>query len=57
MSNKLNHSMSFAKPDATDISNQQKIALGLGVIGLFIFALALFNTGLKLSDLFRVEIE
>lgn len=44
MSNKLNHSMSLAKPDALDISNKQKVALAVGVIGLFILALALFNT-------------
>lgn len=36
--------MSLAKPDALDISNKQKVALAVGVVGLFILALALFNT-------------
>ena len=27
--------MSLAKPDAVDISNKQKIALAIGIIGLF----------------------
>jgi polyferredoxin len=44
MSNKLNHSMSLAKPDPVDISNKQKIALAGGIVGLFILVLALFNT-------------
>jgi len=43
MSNKLNHSMSLAKPDALNITLRQKLALGLGLVGLLILALALFN--------------
>ena len=43
MSNKLNHSMSLAKPDALNITLKQKLALGLGLVGLLILALALFN--------------
>ncbi len=35
--------MSLAKPDAQDISSKQKIALALGVVGLFILSLALLN--------------
>ncbi len=44
MSNKMNYSMSLAKPDAQDLTKKQKIALAIGVIGLFILGLALFNT-------------
>jgi polyferredoxin len=44
MSNKLNSSMSLAKPDAVDLSSKQKIAVGLGIVGLFILVLALVNT-------------
>lgn len=44
MSNKLNLSMSLAKPDAVDISSKQKIGVGLGIVGLFILVLALLNT-------------
>lgn len=44
MSNKLNYSMSLAKPDAPDLSVMQKVAIGLGILGLFIFVLALLNT-------------
>ena len=43
MSNKLNHSMSLAKPAALNITLRQKLALGLGLVGLLILALALFN--------------
>ncbi|MGJ8548781.1 4Fe-4S binding protein [Winogradskyella wichelsiae] len=52
MSNKLNHSMSLAKPDALDITTKQKVALAIGVIGLFIFTLALFNTNFPNKGLF-----
>ncbi|MGC1204178.1 MAG: 4Fe-4S dicluster domain-containing protein [Flavobacteriaceae bacterium] len=52
MSNKINHSMSLAKPDAVDISNKQKIALAIGIIGLFILTLALFNTNFPNKGLF-----
>ncbi|MEZ4855636.1 MAG: 4Fe-4S binding protein [Gelidibacter sp.] len=44
MSNKSNHSLSIAKPDAPELSSKQKIAIGLGVTGLFILVLALVNT-------------
>ena len=44
MSNKLNYSMSIAKPDANHLSTLQKIAVLIGVTGLFILVLALFNT-------------
>ncbi|WP_290699613.1 4Fe-4S dicluster domain-containing protein [Lacinutrix sp.] len=43
MSNKLNHSMSLAKPDVQDISTKQKIALATGLVGLLILILAFFN--------------
>jgi len=43
MSNKLNISMSLATPDALQITKAQKIAILIGVTGLFILALALFN--------------
>ncbi|MCB4799145.1 4Fe-4S binding protein [Neotamlana laminarinivorans] len=52
MSNKLNTSMSLAKPDALNITTKQKIALGLGSIGLIILALALFNTNFPNKGLF-----
>ncbi|WP_422107227.1 4Fe-4S binding protein [Winogradskyella sp.] len=52
MSNKLNHSMSLARPDALDITTTQKIALGIGIIGLFILTLALFNTNFPNEGLF-----
>ncbi|WP_242131445.1 4Fe-4S binding protein [Aestuariivivens marinum] len=44
MNQKLNYSMSLAKPDANHLSSVQKIAVLLGMIGLFILVLALFNT-------------
>jgi len=52
MSNKLNHSMSLAKPDAIDITKKQKVALAIGVVGLFILVLALFNTNFPNKGLF-----
>lgn len=52
MSNKLNHSLSLAKPDAQDLSTKQKIAVFLGVTGLFIMTLALFNTNFPNKTLF-----
>lgn len=39
--------MSLAKPDAQDLSKKQKLAVGLGVVGLFILVLALFNVNLS----------
>ncbi len=35
--------MSLAQPDAHDLSKKQKLAVGLGVVGLFILVLALCN--------------
>ena len=44
--------MSLARPDALDITTKQKVALGLGIIGLFIMTLALFNTNFPNEGLF-----
>ena len=44
--------MSLAKPEANDLSIKQKIAVIIGVAGLFILALALFNTNFPNKDLF-----
>jgi polyferredoxin len=44
--------MSFANPDMTSISTKQKIAVALGVAGLFIFILAIFNVNLVNQTLF-----
>tara|TARA_R110000868_G_scaffold720_4_gene5252 strand:+ start:13387 stop:14973 length:1587 start_codon:yes stop_codon:yes gene_type:complete len=52
MSNKLNHSMSLAKPEANTLSTTQKGALGLGFTGLFILILALLNTSFPNKGLF-----
>ncbi|RNC84164.1 MAG: 4Fe-4S binding protein [Winogradskyella sp.] len=52
MSNKLNHSMSLARPDALNITTKQKIALALGIVGLFILTLALFNVNFPNKGLF-----
>ncbi|TPN87258.1 4Fe-4S binding protein [Aquimarina algicola] len=52
MSNKLNHSMSLANPDAKGISVKQKVALATGFIGFFILILALFNTNLPNKGVF-----
>lgn len=54
MSSKINHSMSLAKPDAQDLSTKQKIAVGLGIIGLFILLLALFNPDFPNKSLFLI---
>lgn len=43
MNTKINHSMSLATPDTNRLSIKQKIAVTLGIIGLFILTLALFN--------------
>ena len=43
MSNKLNYSMSIAKPEAYGLSTTQKVAVFIGVVGLFILTLALLN--------------
>ena len=44
--------MSLARPDALGISNKQKIALAIGIIGLFILAIALFNINFPNEGLF-----
>ena len=44
--------MSLAKPDPVDISNKQKIALAVGIVGLFILVLALFNTNFPNKGVF-----
>ncbi len=46
--------MSLAKPDAQDLSTKQKVAVGLGVIGVFILVLALFNTNFPNKSLFLI---
>ncbi|MGF1556946.1 4Fe-4S binding protein [Paucihalobacter sp.] len=43
MSLKDNNSLSLAKPDTFGINTQQKIALSIGLVGLFILVLALVN--------------
>ncbi|MDO7170835.1 4Fe-4S binding protein [Mariniflexile sp. AS56] len=52
MSNKLNDSMSLAKPEANNLSSKQKIAVVIGIIGLFIMGLAIFNTNFPNKTLF-----
>ncbi len=52
MSNNINYSMSLAKPEANDLTTKQKIAVAIGVIGLFILTLALFNTNFPNKGLF-----
>ncbi len=44
--------MSLAKPDALGITNKQKIALAIGLVGLFILALAAFNVNFPNKGLF-----
>ncbi len=44
--------MSLARPDALDITTKQKVALAIGIVGLFILALALFNTNFPNEGLF-----
>ena len=41
---KNNESISFAKPEANNLNAIQKLAVALGVVGLLIFLLAIFNT-------------
>lgn len=43
MGAKVNHSMSLATPNPNGVSVKQKIALALGLVGLMIFCLAIFN--------------
>ena len=44
MSQKLQESMSLAKPNVQHLSKKQKVAVLIGVFGLFILILSLFNT-------------
>ncbi len=46
MNHRLQESMSLAKPDAKDLTGKQKVSLFIGILGLFILALALFNINL-----------
>jgi polyferredoxin len=52
MNSKTNHSMSLANPDAANISNKQKIALAIGIIGLFILLLAVLNVNFPNKEVF-----
>jgi polyferredoxin len=52
MSNQINESMSLAKPEANNLSVKQKMAVAFGVVGLLIFALAIFNTNFPNKTLF-----
>src|SRR5690606_18515206 len=52
MSNKINPSMSLAKPDSQAISKIQKIGVAIGIIGLFIMVLAVFNVEFPNKTLF-----
>ncbi len=52
MSNKLNASMSIAKPDSQALTKIQKVAVAIGVIGLFILVLAFFNVNFPNKPLF-----
>ena len=54
MSNKINHSMSLAKPDAFGVSTKQKIAVVIGILGLFILVLAGLNTNFPNKGLFLI---
>lgn len=52
MSQKLNYSMSIAKPDANHLTIPQKLAVFMGICGLLILTLALFNTNFPNKSLF-----
>lgn len=52
MDKSSNISMSLAKPDSAMLTATQKIAVTLGVIGLFIMVLALFNVNFPNKTLF-----
>jgi len=56
MSNKLDHSMSLANPDDKTVSLKQKLAVGMGVVGSFIFVLALANVSLQNTLFLSVSI-
>ncbi len=44
--------MSLARPDALNITTIQKVALSIGIVGLFILTLALFNTNFPYEGVF-----
>ncbi|WP_062054463.1 4Fe-4S binding protein [Aquimarina longa] len=52
MSNKLDHSMSLASPEAKGLSIKQKVASAIGLIGFFILILALCNINLPNQGVF-----
>ncbi|WP_194767371.1 4Fe-4S binding protein [Tamlana sp. I1] len=52
MNDKQNYSMSLAKPEANQLSAKQKAAVFIGVLGLFIFALAIFNVDFPNKTMF-----
>ena len=52
MSNKINASMSLAKPDSQALTVTQKIATAIGVMGLFLMILAYFNVNFPNKSLF-----
>jgi len=55
MSSQTNHSMSLAKPDAIGLTSKQKIAVALGVAGLFILVLALANINFPNQELMLIS--
>ncbi|WP_372755354.1 4Fe-4S binding protein [Mariniflexile sp.] len=52
MSSPANKSMSLASPDANTMSAKQKVSVALGIIGLLIFFLAIFNINFPNKTLF-----
>ncbi|MEZ4803600.1 MAG: 4Fe-4S binding protein [Gelidibacter sp.] len=52
MSNKLQSSMSLAKPDSQALTTTQKIAVTIGMIGFFILILAFFNVNFPNKPIF-----
>lgn len=52
MNTKLNQSMSLAKPDSQSLNVTQKIAVTIGMVGLFMLILALFNVDFPNKPLF-----
>ncbi|NCP51992.1 MAG: 4Fe-4S binding protein [Flavobacteriales bacterium] len=55
MNSQTNQSMSLANPEGTNLSIKQKTAITFGVLGLFIFLLAIFNTNLPNKALFLIS--
>jgi polyferredoxin len=47
-----NKSMSLAKPEANNLSTKQKVAVALGIMGLLILVLAVFNTNFPNKTVF-----